>query len=1629
MEILLAIFFVCILLALLLSGPLAFIWCSTLSSRLNDLEVEKNKLERQIKELQHELLRQAERSASGAKRSESVSDAIQTARERSSQQFETRTEPVKAPSEASTITDPAERTAAQWAQSVAHYRPAPKTTPPPATPADPAKPVSPAPPEKSPVEETKPQTPPVPDKPSTPPTPLTTPPSPKPSVPSRPTSVAASVAVSTPIKPEKTSDSVVVPVAAPMVLDLSTPLPGESSGKPPRPPRDDEEWERAHPLPESKDGSFSWQSWELWIGRKLLGWVAVIGFVLSATFFIRYAVQEGWVGPGLKVLGIATAGIAFLGVGKYFSVIGWRRFSTMLSSAGIIVIFQAGYASYAFYDLISISAASVVMTLIVVGSFLLAWHYRSNLLGIIAIIGGLAVPLLLSTGSDQYPQFFTYLIILNVGTVMLVNLLNRAPLGVLAFFGTQAEFCLWYREYYVHPDKLWPVLIFQGLFYAVYLIDTTLASMIPWKKFEKRPHWLDRLPSWDDSIRAILSPIILFGTIWFLLRKDPVFDDWIGIVAFIGAAWYALLSIVYGRHIRRIWDPDSDRRLSAYWKAGPTAAIVMCFAFIAVGIPLQFSAQWIALGWVAVFAGLWYFGHRQENKAFLVLSSIFAGLGFIRLVGDIFAKRTVLEGEFLTPLFNLFALPSFAASLIVIAVAVLTDRWFRTRNDENADDRRTLNFCLGLLGFGFLTAILSVESTQFFMLRPEMYIPAREWASLSLTVLWCSLALLLFETGALCRSVLLRNVALFGFVVVAGKMVVLDFVSRAQFSNPLTNPFCPGLIFASLVFIVVGIQGQIAKEYSVEERRSLGILGIAGIFTLLGILSVECFQYFARNPFPALLEGIDASVLSLLPWNSLSVLWTLYATVLVVLGLAIRSHTVGSLAIRACGWFILSGCFVKIAILELLRRPDYQLALLNPGFLTAFGPVVAVLALTVWTTGIRPVENTEERNYCKFLFVVAILFLWILLSIECFAHFNHHPAALVQPLNGITRHLGALASLSILWTVYAAALVGLGLAFRFPPLRACGLFIFAATFAKITAFELFYRPDYESAFFNPYFLATLAPVLAALLSAVWTLRLRPLENRQERDLFLALGLVGLLFLWIILSVECFTWFDKNPFAVDPTDDPTRRFVATASLSVLWAFFGGSLVSIGVSLRSFTVRACGMIVLVATLLKIAVFELARRPDFATSFFNPYFLTILCPILVVILCALWTVRLRPLENQAENDGFLTLGLIGVLYLWIVLSVEMFAHFMAYPLSIVPITDTAKHFVASASLSVLWAFFALALIGLGISFRSAILRLFGQCVFAVTVGKILFLEMFDRPAFEIPLLNPYFLSIFIPVVVMIAVAIWTTRYRPLENPREKQGFLAFGLLAIGLLWGSVSIECFQYFDIRTTWPDHRFLASASLTVLWTVMSVMLAVIAASTSSKALRILAVGLLLLSIFKALPLDLMVRPAYTTPFFNPYAAPLTLLAVSLIFVCVGLMKKLGETDRLERSVYRFLAFVGVVFLWTVLSLECFKAVRVLQDAESEAWRAQMALSILWSAFALALICVGFVWRSEILRWMAILLFAATLTKILVVDMAGVHELYRFGAIFALATVLTLAAWAYQRFKPEKTLPPPENREA
>jgi len=86
----------------------------------------------------------------------------------------------------------------------------------------------------------------------------------------------------------------------------------------------------------------------------------------------------------------------------------------------------------------------------------------------------------------------------------------------------------------------------------------------------------------------------------------------------------------------------------------------------------------------------------------------------------------------------------------------------------------------------------------------------------------------------------------------------------------------------------------------------------------------------------------------------------------------------------------------------------------------------------------------------------------------------------------------------------------------------------------------------------------------------------------------------------------------------------------------------------------------------------------------------------------------------------------------------------------------------------------------------------------------------------------------------------------------------------------------------------------------------------------------------------------------------------------------------------------------------------------MEDAAHERWLGQMALSVIWSAYAAALAAYGFVRRVAVIRWTALVLFALTIVKAMLVDIAQLQKLYRIIVFAVLGILLLLVAWGYNR---------------
>lgn len=492
--------------------------------------------------------------------------------------------------------------------------------------------------------------------------------------------------------------------------------------------------------------------WEMLIGRQALGWVAVVLVIFAAAFFIRYAIDNYWIGPLGQVALAELGGLALVLSGWYYHRRQWRMFSQMLTSAGVVVVYLATYAAFGFYALLSRDVASFFLTLIIIESSLLALRYDSPTVGLTAVLGGLLTPLLMVSAHDDYQAFFTYLAIFNLGVVLLRLARSWPAIGAVALVGTQGLFWMWFAGNY-HPEKFVWALGFQGVVYGLFLGHQMAVHFVPGRRI-----------LWEDLARLVLEASFWFAAFYILLRDDPLMrervDPWMGTVAMGMAVLYALLA--------RLMLSVPRRNAAQVF-----TALAISAGFVALAFPIQAEAAWVALGWAAEGAVLWWFGQRIANLPLRVIGGAMAVAAVARLLGDDLPPK--IRQPFV-PIFNSFALPAIGVAACLLAAVVST----RHRIRQRSTSEQALARAAGGAAILLLWLVLSLECYDFFEARAHQRDALRDrwlWlGQMALSVLWAVFSTVVLVAGFRCRLASLRWLALALYGVTVLKVFYVDMV-------------------------------------------------------------------------------------------------------------------------------------------------------------------------------------------------------------------------------------------------------------------------------------------------------------------------------------------------------------------------------------------------------------------------------------------------------------------------------------------------------------------------------------------------------------------------------------------------------------------------------------------------------------------------------------------------------------------------------------------------------------------------------------------------------------------------------------------------------------------------------------
>jgi uncharacterized membrane protein len=217
--------------------------------------------------------------------------------------------------------------------------------------------------------------------------------------------------------------------------------------------------------------------------------------------------------------------------------------------------------------------------------------------------------------------------------------------------------------------------------------------------------------------------------------------------------------------------------------------------------------------------------------------------------------------------------------------------------------------------------------------------------------------------------------------------------------------------------------------------------------------------------------------------------------------------------------------------------------------------------------------------------------------------------------------------------------------------------------------------------------------------------------------------------------------------------------------------------------------------------------------------------------------------------------------------------------------------------------------------------------------------------------------------------------------------------------------------------------------ITIGWAVEALAILWAGLKMESKRLELTAWGLFLLALGRLVLVDTVALQSRSkfTPILNKYFLS-SVAVIGCFFAASVLIQKSRQKVFAARLEIVFM-LVALTALWFVMSVETFtyfqtkaEALKFEMDQRHELWLGQMALSVLWSVYAAALMAMGFVRRAAAIRWAALGLFAVTVIKVMMVDIAVLQQLYRIIAFFVLGLLLLVVAWGYHKASQSQEAP-------
>jgi uncharacterized membrane protein len=238
-----------------------------------------------------------------------------------------------------------------------------------------------------------------------------------------PAEIAETKAAQTKAAETKTAETIAPETAttAPTTASTDTPL----HDAPPSVPEDSGTTTALPPpLPQPSPG------FEERIGTRWVVWLGGLTLALGGFFMVRYSIDAGLIGPGVRILLGGAFALALLVAGEWtrrqestsaIELLPIANIPAVLTAAGTAAAFGTVYAAYALYGFLAPASAFILLGLVALGTLAAALLHGPVLAGL-GIVAAFSTPILVSSEKPDFWALYIYLAVVTAASFGLARI-------------------------------------------------------------------------------------------------------------------------------------------------------------------------------------------------------------------------------------------------------------------------------------------------------------------------------------------------------------------------------------------------------------------------------------------------------------------------------------------------------------------------------------------------------------------------------------------------------------------------------------------------------------------------------------------------------------------------------------------------------------------------------------------------------------------------------------------------------------------------------------------------------------------------------------------------------------------------------------------------------------------------------------------------------------------------------------------------------------------------------------------------------------------------------------------------------------------------------------------------------